>query len=146
MPISTKVKIKNQKLSSVHKSNLVDTLMVFAYFIAPDSLFFEFIENLKNIKCKNCDADVGTDLIFRVIRQFGGTNIKIPTYTEIETYKFLITQSGFCANFLKSRSVNALITHIKEMLDVPPEVDIAPIVNKFCEVTCLKERTICKKK
>lgn len=117
-------------VKDIEKRNIVDTLSVFCYYIKDQSMFYELIDQFKGL-----DTYTGDEVILKLIRVFGGMTIKVPSYTEILVYKWLISNADKLA--ISEMTVHDIylqcendIKHITKT----PEVDFIGIIQKFMAI------------
>lgn len=85
---------------------------------------------------ENLSAD---ELIFRIIKMFGGTSIRIPSVNELKLYQYLLNKSDYFSKILgQNKSKNpwkAIIDILKrEYIDGLQDVDMQQTVIGFVEI------------
>lgn len=121
---------------------LVNTIGVFSFFMKDNTLFFEFIQELKEYSCEKCGNSVGNDLIIKVLKLFGGMTIEIPAIDEIEIYKYFIENPEIVMHYGKQNNFKGLEAHVVELFELQSPLDIQRLGKRFYEV--IKERDSCQ--
>ena len=117
-------------IKDIEKRNIVDTLSVFCYYIKDKTMFYELIDQFGGL-----ETYTGDEVIVKLVRVFGGMTIKVPSYTEILVYKWLINNSDKLAmSNMDVHEIYLACEHdIKHMVNTP-DVDFIGIIQKFMAI------------
>lgn len=116
-----------------HEASTIDKISIASLLFLSDSLFFDLMQEFKYQK--NLD---GNEIIYKIIRLFGGMNITVPSVHVCTIYEYFAQKSNLIINGLNTPESNIeFINQMKEALKLNSELSDAyllSILNKYKKI------------
>lgn len=128
-----------------NKANFMDHVRTFSGLIQSKSLFFELIDELRFETCE-CGKNCGMDILIKIMKMFGGLNIRVPSYQELVVYMYMLEHSeevirhAMWTPRMASTKVMELLK--SKGITVTPEVNLRELIDNLLKVVtgeCLND-------